>query len=279
MRVYIAGPMRGIPDLNFPAFDAAAARGRALGHDILNPAELDRDSGFDGKGHSELITPDFMKGAAWRDFVAIVGPRPDTFRAVGKGCDAVAMLPGWERSRGARAEKAIAEWIGLAILDAETFEPLGAEPPVVAKAPPGCYVERLPPAVKDPIKYGDGYTMQDSGKRDQFATGAVRDAAGDKGFFHCIPYLPVERLAKLYEAGSRKYSKDNWRKGIPLSRFLDSAIRHLLKIADGWADEDHAAAVLWNVCGYIWTANEIAAGRLPKELADDRLSATTKEAA
>jgi hypothetical protein len=44
-RVYIAGPMRGIPEFNFPAFDAAA-RGRAMGLEIISPAELDRAHGF-----------------------------------------------------------------------------------------------------------------------------------------------------------------------------------------------------------------------------------------
>jgi hypothetical protein len=135
-RVYIAGPMRGYPNFNFPAFDAAAKRGRDLGYVVISPAELDRGQGFseqgqDGKvndqGHNETVTLDFMKGAAWRDFKAIVGDRPDQFRPTNAGCDAVAMLAGWEKSRGARAEKAIAEWVGLDILDAETFLPLGGD--------------------------------------------------------------------------------------------------------------------------------------------------------
>ena len=38
-RVYIAGPMTGLPDFNYPAFNAAAAKLRALGLEVLNPAE------------------------------------------------------------------------------------------------------------------------------------------------------------------------------------------------------------------------------------------------
>jgi hypothetical protein len=270
-RVYIAGPMRGYPNFNFPAFDAAAKRGRDLGYVVISPAELDRATGFseqgqDGKvndrGHNETVTLDFMKGAAWRDFKAIVGDRPDQFRPTNEGCDAVAMLPGWERSRGARAEKAIAEWVGLDILDAETFLPLGGE-----KSSPIEAVASLAGTLA-PLAYGDGFVMKDSGARQTFETGAVRDAGSGKGFWHCLPYVALEALAKLYEAGAKKYAKHNWKKGIPLSRYIDSAYRHLAKLAEGWPDEDHAAAVLWNVAGYLWTRKEISEGRLPATLSD-----------
>lgn len=46
MRIYLSGPMRGIPDLNYPAFDAAAERISSLGHEVINPAQMDRDEGF-----------------------------------------------------------------------------------------------------------------------------------------------------------------------------------------------------------------------------------------
>lgn len=112
------------------------------------------------------------------------------------------------------------------------------------------------------------FTIKDSGKRKVFETGAQRDAIPGKGFFHLIPYLPHERLAQHYENGARKYGKSNWKKGIPLSCYLDSAARHLGKLIDGWTDEDHATAVSWNMYGYIWTKNEIEEGRLPSSLDD-----------
>lgn len=49
MRVYLAGPMRGLPQFNFPAFDAGAATLEALGHEVFNPA--DRDRGKIGRAH------------------------------------------------------------------------------------------------------------------------------------------------------------------------------------------------------------------------------------
>jgi hypothetical protein len=60
----------------------------------------------------------------------------------------------------------------------------------------------------------------------------------------------------------------NWEKGIPLSRFLHSCESHLGKFKDGDRKEDHLAAVLWNMYGYVWTEREIREGRLPKTLRD-----------
>jgi len=54
------------------------------------------------------------------------------------------------------------------------------------------------------------------------------------------------RLAKWGELGSYKYSDRNWEKGMPISRCVDSGMRHLTKLIDGWDDEDHSAAVVWN---------------------------------
>lgn len=254
--VYIAGPMRGIPEFNFPAFDAAAALGRALGYEVISPAELDRESGFSEKGHdgqvndrghSEAITIDFMRRAAHRDFFAIIGT-PEK-----PGVDAVALLPGWEKSRGAKAEKAMAEWIGLDVLDARTFTPLGETP--FSNGPEITH------------QVGD-LVIKDSGRRENFATGAVRDQKEGKGRYDLLPMHALERLAKVYEGGALKYGEENWRKGIPLRRFLDSALRHLCKFAQGQRDEDHAAMAAWNILSLIETEFVIGRGLLPADLAN-----------
>lgn len=116
-----------------------------------------------------------------------------------------------------------------------------------------------------PIKNGD-FELKDTGNRTVFETGSQRDAGPGRGYFHCLPFVVVEALARLYEAGARKYGKDNWKKGQPLSCYLDSMMRHALKLAECRLDEDHAAAVMWNAAGFIWTAAEIEAGRLPTTL-------------
>lgn len=104
--------------------------------------------------------------------------------------------------------------------------------------------------------------------RTTYETGGTREQATGKGRFDLLPAYVILRLAKHYENGARKYADRNWEKGLPLSRFLDSALRHLFSFMDGDRSEDHLAAVEWNVAGYIWTEREIVAGRLPQDLYD-----------
>lgn len=91
MRIYVAGPMTGYPDLNFPAFHAAAAELRAQGHHVENPAEINADP-----------------NAKWLDCM-----RMDIARLV--TCDAVYLLPGWEKSRGAKVEHGLAVGLGFQV--------------------------------------------------------------------------------------------------------------------------------------------------------------------
>jgi hypothetical protein len=118
-------------------------------------------------------------------------------------------------------------------------------------------------------KVGNSFVVKDSGQRQEFSTGARRDIQAGKGRFDLIPSLPIRRLAMIYEAGAVKYGDNNWRKGMPLSRYLDSAERHLNCLKAGEKTEDHAMQACWNYFSYVCTLADIEAGRLPKEL-DDR---------
>jgi hypothetical protein len=91
MRVYLSGPMTGIPLFNFPAFHAAAAELRAKGYDVVNPAELDEAD---------------EKQMEWSDYL-----RRDIAQLV--TCQGIAMLPGWENSKGAQLERHIADALGM----------------------------------------------------------------------------------------------------------------------------------------------------------------------
>lgn len=107
MKVYIAGPMRGIPEYNFPAFDYAARRLRQGGHEAINPAELDRVVGV-----HEWTTPlpdGFMASAMKRDLVAICDH-----------ADGIVLLPHWRLSKGAAVEKALTDLLGLPSFEAPT---------------------------------------------------------------------------------------------------------------------------------------------------------------
>jgi hypothetical protein len=90
------------------------------------------------------------------------------------------------------------------------------------------------------------YTIKDSGARTQFSTGAVRDAQEGKGRMDLLPVRAIIAVSKIFEQGAIKYSPNNWRKGIPLSRFMDSGLRHAVKYLRGDRDEDHLSQAIWN---------------------------------
>lgn len=91
--------------------------------------------------------------------------------------------------------------------------------------------------------------IDDSGARISYGEGkAVREPADGKGRFDLVSPFALTRLAKWYELGAKKYADRNWEKGgIPFSRYLDSAMRHLIKFQMGMIDEDHLAAAAWNI--------------------------------
>ena len=91
------------------------------------------------------------------------------------------------------------------------------------------------------------HNLNDTGQRSTYDSGAVRENVSGKGRFDLIPFQAIMRLAQHYENGAEKYSPRNWEKGMPISRYCDAAMRHLIKYIDGWDDEDHLAAVMWNV--------------------------------
>jgi len=88
--------------------------------------------------------------------------------------------------------------------------------------------------------------MKDSGQRDTFASGAVRDTADDKPRPDLISPFAAERLGVWLAAGAKKYAERNWEKGIPMSRVLASLERHLIVWKQGMHDEDHLAAIMCN---------------------------------
>lgn len=90
-RVYLSGPMTGIADHNFPAFNQAATLLRQIGFEVSNPAEINPDPGL-----------------SWEQCL-----RADIKALC--DCDAMALLPGWETSRGAHLEVHVAHQLGIEI--------------------------------------------------------------------------------------------------------------------------------------------------------------------
>jgi hypothetical protein len=101
MKVYVSGPMTGYPDWNIPAFDVAATHLRTLGYEVLNPADAGADP---GKTWDEYL----------RDDIVLVAQ-----------ADAIAVLPGWELSRGARLEVHIGHALRMPVLPLDQWRAAG----------------------------------------------------------------------------------------------------------------------------------------------------------
>jgi hypothetical protein len=93
--------MTGMPDFNFPAFNAEAERLRGIGYEVINPAELNPDTTM---GWHECMR---------RDLVALLE------------CDVIALLAGWPRSSGAHLEMHVAHRVGIEIAVAADLPPIG----------------------------------------------------------------------------------------------------------------------------------------------------------
>lgn len=89
--------------------------------------------------------------------------------------------------------------------------------------------------------------MEDNGSRVQAPTGALREDQSLKGEWSFMPYDSLQRVAVWYELGAKKYAPRNWEKGLSVRECANAAARHLFKFMWGWKDEDHLAAVVWNV--------------------------------
>jgi hypothetical protein len=111
-------------------------------------------------------------------------------------------------------------------------------------------------------------SVKDSGKREEFDTGSVRDTRDGKGRYDLLSPLMLRRLAVHFENGAKKYGDRNWEKGQQMSRYLDSALRHLFRYLEGHRDEDHLAASMWNVGCMIHTEEMVKRGMLPTKLMD-----------
>lgn len=98
----------------------------------------------------------------------------------------------------------------------------------------------------------ESFKTLDSGKREEFKSGMMRDINDDKPMYTLIWQPMVKRLAELMTRGAKKYGKNNWMLASgeeELERFKDSALRHMYQYLEGDESEDHAAAVWFNIMG------------------------------
>lgn len=95
-RIYVCGPMTGLPEFNYPAFAAETARLRALGYEVISPAEINPDGG---------TWQECMK----RDIAQLMT------------CNLLVCLPGWTESQGARIETKLANELGITVAVASSI--------------------------------------------------------------------------------------------------------------------------------------------------------------
>ena len=108
-------------------------------------------------------------------------------------------------------------------------------------------------------------------KNRKFKSGAHRDDDYGKLRMSLLPQEALNRVLKRYLDGAEKYGQNNWTKGMPLSVYYDSAMRHLQAWWRDEDDEDHAAAAVWNIMCAMWTADNADIHLADEgELLDDR---------
>jgi hypothetical protein len=117
MQLYLSGPMRGVPAYNHPAFFYAAEVLREVGHEVFSPAE------HDIAAHPDRPWPTFTGDPA-TDNITIENLRTIIRADLVWICDkaeGIALLPGWERSKGVKVEMALAEFIGIPVKPWEEY--------------------------------------------------------------------------------------------------------------------------------------------------------------
>lgn len=136
MRLYVAGPMTGIPEFNAPEFRRVGEAVKQLGHEVINPVEFDDEEGFVHADHPEGRQ---TSEAEYAGFL-----RRDLLRILQFDVDGAVVLDGWENSRGALLEVHVLRSLGKGIhriaesgLNGRTpvLVPVVAPRPLVARHP------------------------------------------------------------------------------------------------------------------------------------------------
>ena len=230
---YIAGPMRGIPLWNFPAFFEAESILKHSGiPDIRNPARHDEDCGLDPTTYPDL--PDWftLEGALTWDFQQIIETKN------------IILLDGWETSSGAAKELRVAEDVGARVW----------------RLSAGCLFELTYDYIHS-VQAGEQQIKNHEGA----VVGEVRvvdpTTGGEKGSklarFDLVPPDIAIEWAEHYGKGANKYAARNWEKAYAWGLSYAAAQRHLNAF---WNGEDfdeetgssHLIAALWHCAALRW---------------------------
>lgn len=251
-RIYVAGPMTGIPRFNIPAFDAAAFVLRKQGFDVTSPAELDdpetrkaafaSPDGAPGSGASN--------GETWEDFL-----RRDI--DIVRNIEGIVVLPGWENSKGATFEvdtaNKLACWVrpfdpetgdvGKVIPREELYRKCSAKWASVFNVDPLAQARTTARAELLELGLAGEKRIVDP------ATGGAKGQKDAR--YDLMPFAALREIALVYGMGARKYDDDNWRKGYAWRLSLGAMMRHIDQFAVGEIyDEEsglhHLAHAAWH---------------------------------
>lgn len=286
MKLYLAGPMRGHDNFNFPAFWDAARVLRERGHEIVSPAEIDVEEGYcvvrcvaDEHPRMEFYSPHKVDWEAYGCVPSVeftnsyLADRDANLRRVFmrdfeeiSKVDGIVFLPGWETSTGANAELAFAKALGLSLYDYwpknvdGLINRLDYEEPKSWKIEPDSVEKRE----ESRRRYETVAERRLRFSQPSLPSSEIRvvdpDTGGAKGSklarFDLIPPDFEWALAEHYGRGSLKYEDRNWQKGYRWSLSIASLRRHLAEWLKGVdLDEDgneHLIAVAWHAIALWW---------------------------
>lgn len=135
---------------------------------------------------------------------------------------------------------------------------------------PRTFIERFNEAATMTAQIGQ-FQTKDSGVREEFTSGMVRDTQEGKPRYDLIPLEPLKRLAELYARGAQKYGDRNWEKATgaeELERFKASGLRHFFQALMGDRDEDHWAGAVFNIFGAMWLEERLS--QVPSVMENDK---------
>jgi hypothetical protein len=267
IQAYLAGPMRGYPELNFPAFHEAARFLRLCGIVVWSPAEIDLPEGFDPTKDDALPLKHYMK----TDLPAV--------------CDAdcVVVLKGWEKSQGAKLETLVAARCDIPVYEYEEVQRAYRDgdqiprpiPPkdieaITSSQSSGDIAQAEPEELEEDMFVVPTRTLAEEAKRKAALemlrrppteTRVTSSTGGQKGTkperYSLLPWAQLDEVARLYAFGATKYDDHNWMGGYAWHLSYDALVRHLRAFWLGEAiDEEtgchHLASVVFHALALMY---------------------------
>lgn len=243
--VYIAGPMTNRPHFNFPAFDGVAKHLRLNGWDVSNPHEHDQEV-YPGIDDAAATLVGDVVGIADEVGFSFAAAMQWDLKEVAR-CEAICLLPEWETSTGARAERFVAEMTGSVILlaryiDDTHFSGWDVKEDVVQKRMCG-------PAVEAPELDSQYIAIAGEVRVIDPATGGAKGSKLAR--FDLLPYDALYILAEHFGKGAEKYEPRNWERGYDWGLSFAAAMRHGTA---WWQGEELDAEGFAHLTAFAWHA-------------------------